>query len=81
VHTLAFILEANFIFHQLQELEAEVAQIWLNVRISLCHLLLVDQQDLYMEDFCSFLYQLFYKILIFWPTRRHFSIIHIIFGF
>jgi hypothetical protein len=36
---------------RLQELEAKVAQIQLNVRISLCYLLLVDLRDLVLGGF------------------------------
>jgi hypothetical protein len=35
----------------------------------------------YLKDFCSSLYQLFYKLLIIWAIYRHFYFILIIFGF
>jgi hypothetical protein len=51
---------------RLQELEADVAQIQINERISVRHLVQWINRIWCFEDFCSFLYQLFYKLLIIW---------------
>jgi hypothetical protein len=65
----------------LQELD-EVVQIKLYVRISLRHLLLVDQQDLVLGGFLFLsLSVVLHTSDLFWATCRHFSIILIIFGF
>lgn len=50
----------------LQELEANVAQIQPIVRISLHHLVQWISRIWCFEDFCSSLYQLFYKLMIIW---------------
>jgi hypothetical protein len=52
-HALQNQATEGFLVHgsQLQELVAKVAQTRLTVRISLCHLLSVDQQDLVLGGF------------------------------
>jgi hypothetical protein len=61
-----------FLVHsfQLPELEAEVVQIQLFIWISLCYLILVDQQDLVLGGFFVPLFwatcRLFFIFLLFW---------------
>jgi hypothetical protein len=51
---------------RLQELEADVAQIQINERISLRHLVQCISRIWCFEDFCSSLYQLSYNLLNIW---------------
>jgi len=56
-----------FLVHgsRLPELEAEVVQIQIFIRISLRYLISVDQPDLVLEDFCSSLLGLLQTLLYF----------------